>query len=302
MRWRGWASPIKPAAWVRTPCSACDWSGGPTTSRPWPWRPRWPGRWPGRVRRSRPASSVLTPCGAPGRPSEQTHPPRCASPPAWPSRWPWPVTRSGARNLAEDTVQRAGRTLGADHPLTLSLSMELALTLVWTGGSERPGRADDTLPRILRALGPGHRSARRAALYLEFVRTASTLPAPVVDMAESTWRRASLAFGRDHPATHYLQAILALALARSGDPERARTLAGDVLQDSPSSKGARPRDAARDGSIDHRPDRAGRDSTGARHRRRRRCNPPWSSSGRITRSTRPYQRGARRDRSHAARQ
>ncbi len=137
-----------------------------------------------------------------------------------------------ARTLAQDTLQRATRTLGPDHPLTLNLSMELALTLVWTTARDRLGTADGALPRTLQTLGPGQRSARRAALYLEFVRTTSTLPAQILDMAEDTWQRALLAFGPDHPATHYLQAVLALALARSGDPERARTLASDIQRDS----------------------------------------------------------------------
>ena len=137
-----------------------------------------------------------------------------------------------ARTLAQDTLERAGRTLGADHPLTLNLSIELAWTLMWTGVTESPGPAYETLPRILHALGPGHRSARRAALYLQFVRTDSTLPTHVRDTAEDTWQRASLTFGRDNPATHYMQAVLAHALARSGDPERASMLARDLQQGS----------------------------------------------------------------------
>jgi DNA-binding SARP family transcriptional activator len=137
-----------------------------------------------------------------------------------------------ARMLAQDTLQRATQTLGPDHPLTLNLSMELALTLVWTTEGQGLEPSDDPLPRTLRTLGPGHRSARRAALYLEFVRTSSTLPEQVVDMAEDTWQRALLAYGPENPATQYLQAILALALARSGDPERAKTLASAVQRDS----------------------------------------------------------------------
>jgi len=137
-----------------------------------------------------------------------------------------------ARALAQDTLQRAGRTLGPDHPLTLNLSIEMGFALVGTGVAENLGSADDTLQHTLQALGPGHRSARRAALYLEFVLTESTLPAHAREMAEDTWQRASRNLGRRHPNTQYMQAILALALARSGEYERASTLARGLQQDS----------------------------------------------------------------------
>ncbi len=135
-----------------------------------------------------------------------------------------------ARTLALDTLQRAGRTLGPDHPLTLNLSIELAMALVWDGVAADHGTDGETLPRILRSLGHGLRSARRAALYLGVVLTESTLPAQTREMAEDTWQRASVQFGPDNLSTRYVQAILALALARSGESERARLMAADIQQ------------------------------------------------------------------------
>jgi len=136
-----------------------------------------------------------------------------------------------ARAVAEDAVRRSIRTLGPNHPLTLYASTNLALALAWAGGGD-PSPADGSLPRTLQACGPGHRNARTAAVYLEFVLTGDPFEARSREIAEDTWQRSVQNFGPDHPATHYVQAILALTLARSGDPEQARELADAVWQNS----------------------------------------------------------------------
>jgi hypothetical protein len=69
-------------------------------------------------------------------------------------------------------------------------------------------------------------------VYLEFVLTGDPFEARSREIAEDTWQRSVQNFGPDHPATHYVQAILALTLARSGDPEQARELADAVWQNS----------------------------------------------------------------------
>src|SRR6478609_7242150 len=142
-----------------------------------------------------------------------------------------------ARVLAQDILQMAGHTLGPDYSPSYS-STYLAWVLIWPDVGKDPSRPDDTLPSILRELGPEHGNVRRVAVYLEFVLSASGSPARAREIAEDSWQRTSQHFGPDHPTTQSVQAVLALTLARSGEPERARALASGVLassiwQDSP---------------------------------------------------------------------
>ena len=140
-----------------------------------------------------------------------------------------------ARSVAQDTIDRSRIMQGSDNPTTLYASVGLGLALIWAPGSVTP--ADDNLQRMLRELGPGHRSVRRAAVYLEIVLTESGHAAQAREIAEDTWHRSKRNFGVDHSTTQYVQAVLALALAKSGDFERARELANDVRQSSRESVG-----------------------------------------------------------------
>ena len=89
-------------------------------------------------------------------------------------------------------MQRSRIIQGSDNPTTLYASVGLALALIWAPGSVTP--ADDNLQRMLRELGPGHRSVRSAAVYLEIVLTESGHAARAREIAEDTWHQVQTEF------------------------------------------------------------------------------------------------------------
>ena len=134
--------------------------------------------------------------------------------------------------LGLETLRRAKRALGSDHPVALiaAATAALAMALPQSGQAEEVRAiALDALDRCRNILGPDNHATLVAA-------TASTMAIMRVGEAKEaralgvdTLDRCRNILGLDHPATLVAATVLALALTQVGEAKEARALGVDTL-------------------------------------------------------------------------
>jgi tetratricopeptide (TPR) repeat protein len=134
-----------------------------------------------------------------------------------------------AHQLAEDTLIRCRRVLGADHPHTLISAT--ALALIWALGRYEQARqlGEDTLTRARRVLGDDHSCTLLLATILAATLREVGHYERAHQLGEDTLIRCRRVLGDDHPYTLLSATILAAALREVGHYERARRLGEDTL-------------------------------------------------------------------------
>jgi DNA-binding SARP family transcriptional activator len=139
--------------------------------------------------------------------------------------------------LIEDTLERALRTLGRDHTISLAISLlsitQRTLTLSRRGGTA-PLRAEceDTLERCRNRLGPDHPTTLGLAETLTMILALEGCTEQARDLGLDTVDRSRKLLGPDHITTLASCAIVAFALTLQGDADQARTLGQDTLDRS----------------------------------------------------------------------
>ena len=143
------------------------------------------------------------------------------------------LTRGDARAawpLLERARQNRRRSLGDDHPDTLSAVSLLSAALAALGEYERARRLDeDTLGRRRRTLGDDHPDALGSASDLAMDLAALGEHHEARRLDEDTLARRRRVLGADHPDTLTSTHNLAIRLAELGEHAQARTLDESTL-------------------------------------------------------------------------
>ncbi len=155
-------------------------------------------------------------------------------PPA-PGPGPESLDAEQATTMAEDTLQRALRTLGADHPITLGTSLLLitqkAMTLASQGDTATArAQCEDALRHSRNRLSPDHPTALGLTADLSLILVLEGSAEQAHNLAEETADRSRRWLGRDHYITLLARTVFAFVIALNGDAEQARVLAEDTLE------------------------------------------------------------------------
>jgi DNA-binding SARP family transcriptional activator len=138
----------------------------------------------------------------------------------------------GPEPLHDDTLQRASRSLGPDHPITLGVEL-LSITHRLATQGDYPIlqiECESALRRARHRIGPHHPTALGLAADLSIILDLTGDTARSRSLAEETARLARLQPGPDHFVTLHADSALALVLAQHGDADRARALADETLK------------------------------------------------------------------------
>jgi len=131
----------------------------------------------------------------------------------------------------DDTLQRASRSLGPDHPITLGVQLLSVTHRLATKGDYPILRieCESALQLARNRLGSHHPTTLGLAADLSIILdlTGDTLSSR--NLAEETARLARLQPGPDHFVTLHAESALALAMAQHGDADQARALAEETL-------------------------------------------------------------------------
>jgi DNA-binding SARP family transcriptional activator len=132
-----------------------------------------------------------------------------------------------ARRVAAGVHGRWRRTLGPDHPDTLTLAAHLTLAMMWDGAA-RDGAAlgVDSLERAVRTRGPEDPLSLRLASYLSCTRAWLADTDGARELATGTLQRIGRVMPADDPGRLRLTAYLALTLAWVGDPTAVDVASG----------------------------------------------------------------------------
>ncbi|WP_395725429.1 FxSxx-COOH system tetratricopeptide repeat protein [Nakamurella sp.] len=141
-----------------------------------------------------------------------------------------------ARRVAGAVHDRWRRTLGPDHPDTLTLAAHLTLAMMWDGAArEGADLGADSLRRAVHTRGPDDLLSLRLASYVACTRAWLADADGARALATDTLDRVDRVMPADDPGRLRLTAYLALALVWVGDPTavdvaaRTRDRAGEVL-------------------------------------------------------------------------
>ena len=135
-----------------------------------------------------------------------------------------------SRQLDEQLLHTRRRTLGEDHPDTLTAAHWLAVDLSHLGEHEQArALAEDTLTRRRRTLGPDHPDTLKSAyrLAVDLYELGEHQQACALD--DDTLTRYRRTLGPDDPVTLHSAYNLAVDLRALGEHEQARTLDADTL-------------------------------------------------------------------------
>lgn len=132
----------------------------------------------------------------------------------------------------DDTLRRASRSLGSDHPITLGVEL---LSITQRLVTQRDYtilrmQCESALQRARNRLGPQHPTTLGLAADLSTILDLTGDAASSRQLAEETARLARLQPGPDHFVTMHADSALALVLAQHGDADQARALAETTLE------------------------------------------------------------------------
>ncbi|WP_306366129.1 FxSxx-COOH system tetratricopeptide repeat protein [Nocardiopsis sp. CC223A] len=130
-----------------------------------------------------------------------------------------------ACDLGEDALAYGRDQLGADHPRTLRVQIDLATSLRLQGDVDHAlDLAQDGHSRHLRLYDLDHPHTLAAAMCLANTWRMSGALSEALQLAEDTDRRYDSVYGAAHPYNHGCTSNVALLYRMLGDPERARQL------------------------------------------------------------------------------
>ncbi|MEU0491552.1 FxSxx-COOH system tetratricopeptide repeat protein [Nocardiopsis sp. NPDC006139] len=130
-----------------------------------------------------------------------------------------------ACDLGEDALAYGREQLGADHPRTLRVQIDLATSLRLQGDVDHAlDLAQDGHSRHLRLYNLDHPHTLAAAMCLANTWRMSGALSEALQLAEDTDQRYDSVYGAAHPYNHGCTSNVALLYRMLGDPERARQL------------------------------------------------------------------------------